>query len=343
MTTGERAFRRSTFALLFVAGLSSLAPALATNSRAELEAVQRDLLAWWPGEYDTLPQVMLERDLGTPPDGEHDRQYRVFARVDVPHIGAHVIYGEVRSGGKRGTLIKGQQVLYIITIDEQHQAVNVTGRRISDGANFEQAHLYPEKLKTIALDPNYGGNCDFRFRRYGRELRGWLANRGEDAQACTMVSKNSGQTMTWDADWMIGPDAIWVFDNGYMKDPAKPQELGRLFAGRDDLTHERLYKGRDFACAFRPAGGSAARPVSAVVHDRGGEFDVPGAGSGTAFARLLRRERAAAAPVFIEQVLTLAVLEPGRTEAVASAVAADRASSIALKYPAGSISCRQQR
>ena len=150
-------------------------------------------------------------------------QYRVFVSVKVPHIAENVIYGEVHTGGKNGPIIKGQQVLYIISIDETHQAVNVSGRRIKDGADYEQVWLHPEKLKTIALDSNYGGNCDFRFRRYGRELRGWLANVGQGGTTCTMVSKTSGQTMTWDADWAITPDEIWVFDNGYLKDPAHPE------------------------------------------------------------------------------------------------------------------------
>ena len=127
----------------------------ATNSKPELQAVLSDLMAWWPGEYDTLPQVELERLFGEPPDGAHDRQYRVFARVAVPQFGENVIYGEVRTGGRDGPLIKGQQVLYIMTVDEAHQVVNVSGRRIKDGAQHERAYLFPDKLRTLELDPAY--------------------------------------------------------------------------------------------------------------------------------------------------------------------------------------------
>lgn len=319
---------------------AALAPsASATNSKPELQAVMRDLLAWWPGEYDTLPQVELERQLGAPPDGEHDRQYRVFARVSVPQIGENVIYGEVRTGGKNGPLIKGQQVLYVVTLDEQHQAVNVSGRRIKDGASYEQAYLYPEKLKTIAIDPAYGGNCDFRFRRYGGQLRGWLANVGQGGTSCTMVSKTSAQTMTWEADWAITPDEIWVFDNGYMKDPAHPEQQGRLFAGREDLVPERLYKARNFRCSVQPAGSQAGVANPLVVHDRGGEIDLSAAGITGGMAQLLRLPQPAPAPAFLADVLTLSVFGADRSTPLARATAEAAAPGIALSWKQGKISC----
>ena len=315
----------------------------ATNSAAELQSVLADLKAWWPGEYDTLPQVELERAYGAPPDGEHDRQYRVFARVDVPHIGKDVIYGEVRTGGRDGPLIKGQQVLYILTIDEAHQVVNVSGRRIKDGDQYERAYLHPEKLKTIALDPAYGGNCDFRFQRYGIQLRGWLANRDApaDSRTCTMTSKTSGQTMTWDADWAIAPEEIWVFDNGYMKDPAEPDKLGRLFAGREDRTYERLYKARNFLC--RTASNGEGRGAGVTVHDRGGELPLPPNATGALKARLLRMPQAVGAPAVLEDTLTLATFSAAESKPVAEVRAPVSAETISLKYSGGRIDCRVSR
>ncbi len=290
----------------------SQTPALASNSNPELQAVLRDLMTWWPGEYDTLAQVKIEQQQGAPPDGPHDRQYRVFARVNVPHIGENVIYGEVHSVNKDGPLIKGQQVLYIVSIDNEQQAVVVRGRRIKDGALHEQAHLYPEKLHTLELDSAYGGNCDFRFRRYGRDLRGWLANAGQAGTVCTMQSKVTGQTMTWDADWAITPSEIWVFDNGYLQNPAQPEKLGRLFAGREDRVAERLYKGRPFTCSIRgitdgkELKNSAVRTV--VLHDRGGELDLGDFGSAGHKLRLLRLAQPAPAPEYWADVLTLSVV-----------------------------------
>ncbi len=340
----------SALALLLVAAGAPVAHA--TNSGPELQGVLRDLLTWWPGEYDTQPQVQLERSLGAPPDGEHDRQYREFTRVDVPHLGKNVIYGEVRSGGPDGALIKGQQVMYIITIDGARQVVNVTGRRIKGGPEFERVYRDPEKLKKVELDPAYGGNCDFRFRRYGPVLRGVLANSGGDNRACTMVSRNSGQTMTWDADWMIGPDELWVFDNGYLVDPAKPTQPGRLFAGREDMTHERLYRIRRFTCRGEALGsvtGAAATSAATAkvlgdhVSDRGGEFAVSLPTQPQLRARLQRAPVSTGTPAVLEDSLSLEVLAADGTRVLAASREPGTARSIAVELQQTRLRCELPR
>ena len=297
-------------------------------------------MAWWPGEYDTFPQVELERLFGEPPDGGHDRQYRVFARVAVPQFGENVIYGEVRAGGRDGPLIKGQQVLYIMTIDEAHHVVNVSGRRIKDGAQHERAYLFPDKLKTLELDPAYGGNCDFRFQRYGAQVRGWLANRDADAdsRSCTMISKNSGQTMTWEADWAITPDEIWIFDNGYIHDSTHPEKLGRLFAGREDRTYERLYKARTFSCNMSTR-SNGDRSFASIL-DRGGEIHLSATSGAALTARLLRMPVLIGTPAALVDSLTLATFSEKSPSPITLARLPGNAEAIELKYDSGKIVCR---
>ena len=212
-------------------------PATATNSEPELEWVMARLLDWLPGEYTTAPQLETEREFGPPPDGMHPDWYRVFARVDVPHIGEHVIYGELRVGGKDKLILPGTQVLYIVTLATELGAVSVSGRRVKDPEQFESAHLDPEKLSKIEIDPEYGGNCDFRWRKHGQQIVGRLAQPDEPFidGSCSMVSKRSGIAMTWDAEWVLNPEELWIYDNGYLED-------GSLFQGREDRTHIRLTK-----------------------------------------------------------------------------------------------------
>jgi hypothetical protein len=289
-------------------GLAVSREALATNSLAELRQVQADLLAWWPGEYDTTPQFDLEQRLGAPPDGEHDRQYRVFKRVAVPHIGEHVIYGEVRTGGKNGEIIPGQQVLYIISIDEQRAAVNVSGRRILNGPAFRLQDHTPEKLRSIAIDPNVGGNCRFLWRRQGSQLVAHLSDLDADTRSCTMVSKTSGQKMTWDAEWVLTSDELWVFDNGYLHDRENPARAPRLFAGRADMTFERMYKGKPYQCSLRGAKGAS---VSFELLDHGGEFPVGKLADEPLVLQLLRAPYPRANGVGLEDKLRLAFLPEG--------------------------------
>lgn len=212
-----------------------LPSAHATNSRPELESVMAMVIKWLPGEFSSRPQLELERQYGAPPDGEHYDWYRIFAQIDAPHIGEHVIYGQLHIGDKSQPIVPGTQVLYIVSIDEERMAVSVSGRRIANPEQFAFAHQHPELWETMAIDPDYGGNCDFRWRLHGNQIVGRLAQKGEAAidGNCSMTSKKSGINMTWDAEWVLNDGELWIYDNGYLDD-------GVLFQGREDRTHIRL-------------------------------------------------------------------------------------------------------
>ncbi|MCB2108521.1 MAG: hypothetical protein KDE14_12520 [Rhodobacteraceae bacterium] len=237
--------------------------AFAINSKAETREVLRDLMAWLPGEYSSAPQIFYEREAGAPPDGEHENFYRVFAKIDAPQLGENVIYTQIRIGGKDGPIFSGQQVLFLITVDDEHRAVTVSGRRIADPDKFEDAHLHPEMWAAIAPDPDYGGNCDFRWRKHGDQIVGKLTD-GKSDTTCTMISKRSGTQYTWDAEWILNDHELWIFDNGYLDD-------GSLFSGRADRTHLRMYKSRPFECfaAYRPQNGEPQVFNGIAMHDRG--------------------------------------------------------------------------
>ncbi|MBT5239085.1 MAG: hypothetical protein HOL61_00695 [Rhodospirillaceae bacterium] len=249
--------------ILAIVLLAFVAPASATNSKPELAKVLEDLMAWMPGEYTSIPQVYLERALGAPPDGEHEVFYRVFAEIDAPHLAEHVIYTQIRLDGDDGTVFPGQQVVFLTSIDEEKKSVSISGRRIKDGEKFTDAHLHPEMWPNIELDPNFGGNCTFNWRRHGQQLRGLLGEHGE----CTMVSKNSGQQMTWDAEWILNPEQLWIYDNGYFAD-------GELFAGREDRTHLRMSKAKRYECftSLRFEDGTTQVINPFFMHDRGDVF-----------------------------------------------------------------------
>lgn len=238
-------------------------PAQATNSPIELKSVLKDLMAWLPGEYTSLPQVFFEHTVGPPPDGLHEEFHRVFAKIDAPHLGENVIYTQIRIGGKDGMLFEGQQVAFIISIDEKRGGVNISGRRIKNPEQHVDAHLHPEMWKTIEPDPDYGGNCFFLWRQHGDQLVGKLADAKQDDQ-CTMVSKRSGDQMTWDAEWVLNQDELWIYDNGYLAD-------GSLFSGRADKTHLRMSKAKHYECfaSYRPKKGEPVVNNGFRMHDRG--------------------------------------------------------------------------
>ena len=240
-------------------------PAGATNSKPELMKVLEDFMAWMPGEYSSVPQVFLERNLGAPPDGEHDLFYRVFAEIEAPHLAEHVIYTQIRRGSDDGPIVPDQQVLLLISIDEELDAVSISGRRIREPQKYLDAHLRPEVWPELQPDPNYGGNCSFNWRRHGKQLRGLPGEFGQ----CTMVSKNTGQQMTRDAEWILSPDELWIYDNGYLED-------GSLISGREDRTHLRMHKARRYECfaALRYEDGSNQVINPFFMHDRGDIYTI---------------------------------------------------------------------
>jgi hypothetical protein len=309
------------------------------GSKAELQAMLRDLLAWWPGDYDTAPQVDFEHRLGAPPDGEHDRQFRSFRRVAVPHLGETVIYGEIHVGGRQGDIIPGQQVMYIIKLDEARHAIHVSGRRILNGPNFQLQDHTPERLRAVQLDPEMGGNCDFLWRREGAHLVAHLADAGSSNRTCTMVSKKSGQKMTWDAEWILTPDSMSIFDNGYLHDKDNPARAPRMFAGREDRAPEIMAKGRPFRCT---ASGAAGAELTTTLHDHG-DASVLGAafGSDAPLLQLLRSNYERADGVGLEGRLRLALVPAGSDEPIAQTLLPGDTRRISLTHEGIKATCQR--
>lgn len=314
----------------------------ATNSREELEQVLEDLLAWLPGEYTSQPQLYLERNYGLPPDGEHKERYRLFARVDVPHIGKNVFYAQSHEAGPDNPIIPGTQVLYIATIDEERMAVNVITRRVKDFESYEYAHLDPEKLSTIEIDPDFGGHCDFRWQRHGTQIVGRLTESGSADRngICTLTSRISGLTMTWNGEWMLNPWELWVYDNGYMGDTMDQE---KLFQGRHDRTYRRLYKMRRFTCIVNSSTQNGRAKTSEIVslHDRGSDYQFKN-GEPTAIPlvmTLLRGLWPKDEGLGVAERMRLYVHEEGMEEPLAESWAEPLATSIDLKFEGGDASC----
>ncbi len=250
------------FLFAMAMALASAAPAAATNSPMELKSVLNDLMTWMPGVYSSAPQVFFENSAGPPPDGPHENLYRVFAKIDAPHLGEHVIYTQIHIEGKDGPMFEGQQLLFLVDIDKERQAVRIQGRRIANPEQFRDAHLHPEMWKTIAPDPQYGGNCEFLWRRHGAQIVGKLTEKTKNNDTCTMVSKISDTQMTWDAEWILNDHELWVYDNGSLKD-------GSLFSGRADKTYLRMSKTRSYECfaSYRPVKGDPIVNSGFAMHD----------------------------------------------------------------------------
>jgi hypothetical protein len=156
---------------------------------------------------------------------------------------------------------------------------------------------------------------------------------------CTMVSKKSGQKMTWDARWVLTPEELWVFDNGYLHDKDNPARPPRLFAGREDRAFEKMYKGRDFKCEVRGAGSAR---LTVTLADNGGEAVLADElAPEPTLLQLLRSDYERANGVGLEKKLRLALLPGGSDAPLAQTLGAGDARQITLSHEGIRAACKR--
>jgi len=306
------------------APVSNAAPAYEPG-RAELEQVLEDLTEWLPGAWDSFPQVYFERTVRAPKAGEHEHWHRVFARISAPQIGTHVFYGQINVGGRGGAMMPRSQILYNATIDEARGVVSVIGQGPADPEKYENLQDRPELWSAVRQRDPSSVRCDFVGRRSGSQIFGVLEGREPEARkygpgTCTyMAGGNRDVEFFADAEWVLGPDALWLYDINKM--------AGHIFTGRADQTHIRLSRAQPFRCEI--VDGRGSRVVEA--HDRGFTADVTATGGRKRELLLLRAAMPARAGAGLKERLRLSLQEPGELRAIASAEADATAEDVAIR------------
>jgi len=303
-------------------------------SRPEVEAVLEDLVAWWPGEWSSYPQVQFERSVRMPAEGEHDNWYRSFARIDAPHLGTHVFYGQINVGGRDGPILPRSQVLYLATIDEGRQAVLVRGQPIANPQEFVDLHHRPELWGQVRQQNPNDIKCDFLWRRSGQQLVGVLdgatpERRKYGAGTCSYMTGAGDVEFVASSEWVLSPEQLWVYDVNMIG--------GRSFVGRKDFTHTRLYRASPYRCAITDASGE--RVVS--MHDRGAIAQLQRGPEGSLRATLLRAAYPAADGFGLDEELRLTVVEISGGREVAIARQQPLAGGIQIDLPGASVKCQR--
>lgn len=299
---------------LLSAALLISAPAQAApgydQSRADLEWVMEYLIQWFPGVWDSGPQVWFENNVQMPTnDEEHEHWHRTFARIDAPQIGEVVFYGQINNGGRDGAIIGGSQVLYHAVIDEDLGAVNIFGQGPLDPEKYENLHEHPELWGQVQFREREALNCDWIWRRDGDQIFGVLQGNTPDKQTygpgtCSFTSKRTGEEFRADAEWVLTPEQLWLYDNNW--------SAGMLFLGREDQTHIRLHRARPYVCEIE-----AADDTEVPAHDRGHTMDFESKKGRSLEALLLRAEYPADDGFGRDDRLRLMVSDPATGEVLA--------------------------
>jgi hypothetical protein len=328
MKTGRTAFSVLVGLLLSTAAVAG--PGY-EQDRKQLESVMQDMIAWFPGVWDSYPQVYYENTIAMPKGGEHEHWHRTFARINAPQIGEVVFYGQINAEGRDGPIIAGSQVLYKAMIDEKLGAVNIFGQGPLEPEKYENLHERPELWSQVQMREPGALNCNFIWRRDGGQLFGVLQGNTVEKQkygpgTCAFISKRTDEEFRADAEWVLTPDQLWLYDNNWMAD--------MLFLGREDQTHIKLYRASPYECRIQDKDG--ARTLKA--HDRGFRGKAMTANGQARDVLLLRAEFPAA--VGVKDELRLMVTEPGQKKALASTEGKALADSISLRSDGVDIKCR---
>jgi hypothetical protein len=302
------------------------------QDRKQLESVMADLIAWFPGVWDSYPQVHYERTVSMPKGGEHEHWHRTFALIKAPQVGEVVFYGQINVDGRDGPVIAGSQVLYKAVIDEKLGAVNIFGQGPLDPEKYENLHERPELWGQVQMREPGALNCDFIWRRDGAQLFGVLQGNTLEKQkygpgTCAFISKRTDEEFRADAEWVLTPDQLWLYDNNWMAD--------MLFLGREDRTHIKLYRATPYDCRVKDASGT--RDLQA--YDRGFKTKVATKDGKTLDLMLLRAEYPSTSGV--KDALQLTITDSGAKKTVATSQAAALASKINLRNGDVEASCNK--
>lgn len=301
--------------------------------RPQLEAMLADLKAWLPGAWDSYPQVWYERNVRMPEEGEHEHWYRTFALIDAPQVGDVVFYGQINLGGRDGPVLPRSEIVYRAWIDEQRGVVVINGQPPADAARFRDLQDHPELWGEVRMRDPDAINCDFVWRRDGEHLMALLEGKTEERRkygpgTCSYIS-SSGAEFYADAEWVLTPGELWVYDINKIRDVQ--------FIGREDRTHTRLYRVRDYRCTV--ADGTGRAPEVHAAHDRGFSARLGKADDQQLGFTLLRARYPSDDGSGLRDSLRLTLTTEGTDEPLALVEAAPSASLVQLRSDDVAITC----
>ena len=203
--------------LLFTAAVV-LAGSPFSQAQSILDKELELLLGWVVGEFDNQLQrsrgenVLLESR--PDPSKAPDLLFPVFARVEAPALGRHVIYLQWPLGSPQGVLQR--QRIWTFEVDAQRNALVMDFFMLRDPERWRDAHLRPTTALRDITRENlipYPSACRLSFRRHADVFIGEIP-RGE----CRIVSQRTRTDMTIDAKIVIARDELWYNESGIRQD-----------------------------------------------------------------------------------------------------------------------------
>ena len=188
------------------------------SQAAQLRTDLGSLLGWMAGEFDNRQQVERAEnflhDARPDPARAPDLLFPVFARVQAPALGEHVVYLQWPMGSPEGRLQR--QRIWTFEIDPARNAIIMDFFTLRAPERWRDAHLAPDtallEITREDLIP-YPPACGLPFRRHADVFIGEIP-RGD----CRIVSQQTRTEMTINARVIVGRDQVWYDESGVRTD-----------------------------------------------------------------------------------------------------------------------------
>jgi len=236
-------------------GFSMFFPPAHAFSEVDLQAQLRQLVVWWPGEYDNNEQIVRQSGggLAKPVYEPIRRVYTHASLLDLPDIGDSLVYVEQYLNNDPDDVARVR--VYSLRIDLQAQAIRAAPHVFRDAERRIVGVAGSEGLAEIEADDLRAlpAGCDLLIRFEGSQFRG-----RSNPATCADHDR-------FDREFVIGEKHYW-FRN--------LQE-----GGRDDLPpFVEGTKARRFVCsvAYNLEGDmTRTEPLTEIeLHDQGGAADI---------------------------------------------------------------------
>ena len=197
--------------VVFLVGIAGVAHAatLAENLTAE----RVTLLNWVQGSFSNARQTRegtnALADKPATADAAPDLLFPIFKKIDVPALGAHVVYLQWPMGSPEGKLQR--QRIWVFADDPARNAIMMKFYTLKEPQKWLNAHLEPGKVRamTAADVIPYPPACDLPFRRHGDVFLGEIP-RGD----CKIVSQETKTSMTINGRIIVSKNQVWYNESG---------------------------------------------------------------------------------------------------------------------------------
>jgi len=178
----------------------------AQTNTALLEQNLKELLEWFPGEYDNHKQVYREAVLKLPEEKRHRQTHHIFFSVELDFIPGRTLYAQQSQHYDLNNMYR--QRIYAFTLDEEEQAIRLTIYTPKEPERLKNAHMNPIVFQNLSKNDFFlKPGCDVFWKKVGDQFEGYLKE-----NACSYFSEHFDTRVFLNETLILRKDALLLDD-----------------------------------------------------------------------------------------------------------------------------------